>query len=83
MKRGPVPVALTNFGERLIALCDARGITLRDLGGMAGYAGDPSSRMSQLLKTERPTLAVVQRLAEALGVDRSELDPDLVPQRKI
>jgi transcriptional regulator with XRE-family HTH domain len=74
----PAATPPTAFGERLLAACEARGWTLMRLAVEAGYT---SGRPSQLVRTEQPTRAVVERLARALGVDRSVLDPELTPSK--
>lgn len=76
---------ITSFGERLLAACKLRGLSPRELGRLAGYQGrNPDSRIYQLVRTARPSLAVVERLAKALELDRSELDPTLAPtERKV
>lgn len=63
------------FGERLRALRVARGLSQEDLAAAAGLHRTHISLIERNKRSVR--LETVQRLAVALGVQPSELIPDL------
>lgn len=77
-KTGPI----TPFGRRLLAILERKTVPRpMTLGDLSGLMGCTRTRAYQLLKVQAPGRELVERVAEALGVDRSELDPDLTPTK--
>ena len=69
--RTPAPAAPPRVGDTLAALRQARALSLDELSRMAGVS---KSMLSQIERAQaNPTVAVVWRLANALGVPIGEL----------